>query len=201
MRDPSGISRGSGFVAFSTPEEASRAVCFPALLFLTSAKFLCNKLIGLFSQTTACWDEWQNDSQQTALCCSCSEERRKKSKVTGTNVFVILVQIYGMMKYSWNHGQCYLVNCICNLHSYLYVNLFNEMLCHCVYCLLNILQLAFAFIVFIVYCVYLYVLMIQSYKKYLFCKFSMYVYTDANLGLLGIYTFISAEFYKFQHLF
>lgn len=26
MRDPSGISRGSGFVAFSTPEEASRAV-------------------------------------------------------------------------------------------------------------------------------------------------------------------------------
>jgi hypothetical protein len=26
MRDPNGISRGSGFVAFSTPEEASRAV-------------------------------------------------------------------------------------------------------------------------------------------------------------------------------
>ena len=26
MRDPSGISRGSGFVAFTTPEEASRAV-------------------------------------------------------------------------------------------------------------------------------------------------------------------------------
>lgn len=26
MRDPSGISRGSGFVAFSTSEEASRAV-------------------------------------------------------------------------------------------------------------------------------------------------------------------------------
>jgi len=26
MRDPNGISKGSGFVAFSTPEEASRAV-------------------------------------------------------------------------------------------------------------------------------------------------------------------------------
>lgn len=26
MRDPSGISQGSGFVAFSTPEEANRAV-------------------------------------------------------------------------------------------------------------------------------------------------------------------------------
>lgn len=26
MRDPSGASKGSGFVAFSTPEEAARAV-------------------------------------------------------------------------------------------------------------------------------------------------------------------------------
>lgn len=28
MRDPNGISRGSGFVAFSTAEEASRAVSY-----------------------------------------------------------------------------------------------------------------------------------------------------------------------------
>lgn len=28
MRDPSGVSKGSGFVAFSSPEEASRAVCY-----------------------------------------------------------------------------------------------------------------------------------------------------------------------------
>lgn len=28
MRDPNGISRGSGFVAFSTPEEAARAVSY-----------------------------------------------------------------------------------------------------------------------------------------------------------------------------
>ena len=28
MRDPNGLSRGSGFVAFSSPEEASRAVSY-----------------------------------------------------------------------------------------------------------------------------------------------------------------------------
>jgi hypothetical protein len=27
MRDPNGQSKGSGFVAFSSPDEASRAVC------------------------------------------------------------------------------------------------------------------------------------------------------------------------------
>lgn len=32
MRDPSGVSKGSGFVAFSNPEEASRAVCSLTIL-------------------------------------------------------------------------------------------------------------------------------------------------------------------------
>ena len=40
MRDPSGISRGSGFVAFSTPEEASRAVSALSILCSASPKFL-----------------------------------------------------------------------------------------------------------------------------------------------------------------
>ncbi|KAE8703130.1 hypothetical protein F3Y22_tig00110474pilonHSYRG00178 [Hibiscus syriacus] len=44
MRDPSGISKGSGFVAFSTPEEASRAV---GSIF--SNAITCN---GTFSCTT-----------------------------------------------------------------------------------------------------------------------------------------------------
>lgn len=34
MRDPNGISRGSGFVAFSTAEEASRAVSGCAFLYI-----------------------------------------------------------------------------------------------------------------------------------------------------------------------
>lgn len=33
MRDPNGMSKGSGFVAFSTPEEASRAVSYRGLFF------------------------------------------------------------------------------------------------------------------------------------------------------------------------
>ena len=32
MLDPQGVSKGSGFVAFSTPEEASKAVSFNCLI-------------------------------------------------------------------------------------------------------------------------------------------------------------------------
>ena len=39
MRDPNGISRGSGFVAFSTAEEASRAVGF-YFLYLSVNMFI-----------------------------------------------------------------------------------------------------------------------------------------------------------------
>lgn len=38
MRDPEGVSRGSGFVAFSTSEEASRAVSLSNLSMFTMIK-------------------------------------------------------------------------------------------------------------------------------------------------------------------
>lgn len=34
MREPNGISKGSGFVAFSAPDEAARAVSFPNFMCL-----------------------------------------------------------------------------------------------------------------------------------------------------------------------
>ncbi|KAI3738609.1 hypothetical protein L2E82_28646 [Cichorium intybus] len=57
MLDPNGNNRGSGFVAFSTPEEASQAA--------------------------TCRDEWEDGCQQTSLCCTCSAERRQKGQVAG----------------------------------------------------------------------------------------------------------------------
>jgi len=47
MRDPNGISRGSGFVAFSSPEDASRAV---SSVFFGDVSWDCNhSLPSLFA--------------------------------------------------------------------------------------------------------------------------------------------------------
>ena len=58
MRDPSGISKGSGFVAFSTPEEASRAVSSqPCLDMHYVLRCLLYRLFELLFPS-ACRDEW-----------------------------------------------------------------------------------------------------------------------------------------------
>lgn len=63
MRDPEGVSRGSGFVAFSTSEEASRAVSLANLSRFTMIKLenmFCFGILDFFLLFVAFGYEWQN---------------------------------------------------------------------------------------------------------------------------------------------
>lgn len=80
MLDPQGVSKGSGFVAFSTPEEASKAVGFncsmPACFCFRSSAFInCS----LFLLSTVECNEWKDDWKEASVCCCRSTQKRKKS--------------------------------------------------------------------------------------------------------------------------
>ncbi|MBA0867807.1 hypothetical protein Goshw_004477 [Gossypium schwendimanii] len=84
MLDPQGISKGSGFVAFSTPEEASKAVVE------------CN--------------ERKDDWKEASVCCCRSTQRRKKSQITGFSVINLYDDIVSSSMFfglapSWNKNQ------------------------------------------------------------------------------------------------
>ena len=58
MRDPTGVSKGSGFVAFSTAEEASRAVSCRCVLFDVNIVLMVHLSPVFFLSVVG--DEWKD---------------------------------------------------------------------------------------------------------------------------------------------
>lgn len=72
MRDPNGISRGSGFVTFSTPEEANRAVSIWLIVFIFEIKYLIENFIS----DSDIGNEWKNGFEQAPLRSIGTAQRR-----------------------------------------------------------------------------------------------------------------------------
>jgi RNA recognition motif-containing protein len=84
MRDQNGISKGSGFVAFSTTEEADRAVsiffflyCLGTIIYSSFIFKLCtynNSLLFFvfdFFWTAAFRNEWENGFWEATISSTC----------------------------------------------------------------------------------------------------------------------------------
>ena len=92
MLDSQGLSKGSGFVAFSTPEEATKAVCY-SYLFFFAGNFSDLHFYHLLSQFainhfSVKWDEWNDDWTETFVCCCGPTKRGKESLSAGDSCFV-----------------------------------------------------------------------------------------------------------------
>jgi hypothetical protein len=89
MLDQQGLSKGSGFVAFSTPEEASRAVSFKFLFVIRSCylaytvAFFCILICYYQFLFSVEWNEWKDDRKETPVCSRCPTQRREEGSAAG----------------------------------------------------------------------------------------------------------------------